>query len=206
MVPSNTSLPTPSPSPLLPHNVPNAINATQPKSSSGSEFEAFNLFKGIDDFRSILLKYGRSIIISAMSSDQDQDGQDLETEILNAKQNVIAYYANTAQSLSEDLDLVKEVLSEQRDKIGKLEEIAALEEEKSSRIQDLELEVELLKADKKEGQGHLAEKRKFQKLWEEEKVEKSKLEAELAGIKESNKRKREKMDEVWKKMERAVKR
>jgi len=204
VVPNNTTLPTPSPTPLLFHDLPEATNTTQPESSGRSEFEAFNLSKGIDDFRSILLNYGRSIIRSAMGQDKDQDGQDLETDILNAKENVIAHYANTAQSLSEDLDLVKEVLCEQRGRIGELEEIVALEEEKSSRIQDLELEVELLKAENIEVKGHLAEKERYQTMWEKEQETKERLEAEVAELKQDGKRKRDRMDEVWKKMERAV--
>jgi hypothetical protein len=202
--PKKTTLSTSSPNQLLSHNLPGSANATQPESSGGSDFEAFDLSKGIDELKSTLLEYGRSIIRSAMDQDQDQDAQNPETEIIIAKERVIAHYVNTAQSLSEDLDLVKEVLSEQQAKIGRLEEIAALEEEKSSRIQDLELEVELLKCEAKEGEGHLAEMKRYQGLWEEDQETKKRLEAEVAGLKQDHKRKRDKMDELWKKMEMAV--
>ena len=202
--PKDTILPTTPPNTLPSHNAPEAANVTQLKLLDRSDLEEFDLSDGIDNFKSILLEYGRTIIRSARGQDQDPDAQSPQTEIFNAKECVVAYYVSTAQSLLEDLKITKEVLFDQRGRIGELEEIAALEEEKSSRIQDLELEVELLKADKKEGEGHLAEKERFRKFWEEEKEEKSRLEAELAGIKEGHKRKREIMDEVWRKMERAV--
>ena len=88
--------------------------------------------------------------------------------------------------------------------IGRLEEIAALEEEKSSRIQDLELEVELFTAEKKEAEGFLAEKERYQSLWQEEQKAKRGLEAEVARLIQDHKRKRDRMDEVWKEMEWAV--
>jgi len=79
-----------------------------------------------------------------------------------------------------------------------------LEEEKSSRIQDLELEVELLTAEKKETEGFLAEKERYQSLWQEEQKAKRDSEAEVSRLIQDNKRKRDKMDEVWKEMEWAV--
>jgi len=88
--------------------------------------------------------------------------------------------------------------------IGRLEEIAALEEEKSSRIQDLELEVELFTAEKKEAEGFLAEKERYQSLWQEEQKAKRGLEAEVVRLIQDHKRKRDRMDEVWKEMEWAV--
>ena len=79
-----------------------------------------------------------------------------------------------------------------------------MEEEKSSRIQDLELEVELLTAEKKETEGFLAEKERYQSLWQEEQKAKRDSEAEVSRLIQDNKRKRDKMDEVWKEMEWAV--
>ena len=204
--PQNTTLPATPPSTLPSHVIPEAAGAPQPNPSDRTDFKDFNLFEGIDKFRSILLEYGRSIIESARREDQDQDTQDSENDILNTKERIVAYYVSTAQSLSEDIDIMKEVLFEQRGRIGELEVIAASEEEKSVRIQDLEVELDSdsMKGYKEKAEDYLGERHNFQKLWEKEKEEKGKLEAELAGIREGNKRKREKMEEVWKKMERAV--
>ena len=79
-----------------------------------------------------------------------------------------------------------------------------MEEEKSSRIQDLELEVELFTAEKKEAEGFLAEKERYQSLWQEEQKAKRGLEAEVVRLIQDHKRKRDRMDEVWKEMEWAV--
>ena len=204
VVPSNPAQPFPPSDTLSSQCVSDVPTTTPPKPTDQAEFEHFNLEAGIDDFETFLVEYGRSFIRSAMYHNRDEEVGCLETDIFTAKERVIAHYGNSVRTILADLDLVKEALSEQRAETKRLEQIEAVEEEKSVRIQDLESEVELLKSEKKQAEGYLADKMRYEKLLKEEQKAKRGLEEEVAGLKEDNKRKRDKMDGVWKKMERAV--
>ena len=62
----------------------------------------------------------------------------------------------------------------------------------------------MLTAEKKEAEGFLAEKQRYQDLWKEEQETNKHLAGEVTRLIQDHKRKRDRMDEVWNEMEWAV--
>ena len=202
--PQKTTLPATPPDTLPPHNPPDSAIATQLKLSNQSNCEEFNFPEGVDDFKSSLLDYGRSIIDSAMN--EDADPQTLESDIITAKEKLIAQFTAVYQHLEELSDSLYSKDGEAarlRTEISELERAkAAMEEEKSDVIQAMDVDYAMMK---NTAEDHYAEKEKYQKLFVEAEQGKREAEAELAGIKQDNKRKRDRMEKMWGNVEREVK-
>jgi len=200
----NTTLPATLPNTLPSHDVAEATGATQSKPSNRTDFEGYNLAAGLEDFKSSLLDYGRSIMISAVND--DCDSQTLVNDMNATKENVIAQHTVVCQHLEElshSLDVKDVEASKLRAEISELEGAnAAMEEEKSYVIQATEVELKMMT---KTADNHCAEKEKYQKLWEEAEQGRREAETELAGIKQDHKRKRERMEKMWRNVEREVK-
>ena len=170
--------------------------------SDQSDSEEYNLAAGVENFKSSLLDYGRSIMNSAVND--DCDSQILVNEMNANKEKVIAQYTVICQHLEElshSLDAKDEEASNLRTDVAELERAkAAMEEEKSDVIQAMDVDYAMKK---KEADNHCEEKERYQKMWEEaEKGRKEPEPAELAGIKQDNKRKRDRMEKMWGNVER----
>jgi hypothetical protein len=202
--PQNITLPATPPNTLPPHNLPDSAIATQFKPSNQSHCEEFSFPEGVDDFKSSLLDYGRSIIDSAIN--EDADPQTLESDIITAKEKLIAQFTAVYQHLEELSDSFYSrdgEAAELRTEISELKRAkAAMEEEKSDVIQAMDVDYAMMK---NTAEDHCAEKEKYQKLWEEAEKGRKEAEAELAGIKQDNKRKRDRMEKMWGNVEREVK-
>lgn len=204
--PQNTTLPATPPNtlPTQSHSVPEAAIATQLKLSNQSNYEEFNFPEGVDDFKSSLLDYGRSIIDSAIN--EDADPQTLESDIITAKEKLIAQFTAVYQHLEELSDSFYSrdgEAAELRTEISELKRAkAAMEEEKSDVIQAMDVDYAMKK---KEAEDHCEEKERYQKMWEEAEKGRKKAEDELAGIKQDNKRKKDRMEKMWGNVEREVK-
>jgi hypothetical protein len=203
-VPNNTTLPATPPGTLPSHDVPEAAGATQLKLSIQSDFEEFSSAEGMEDFKSSLLDYGRSIMNSAVND--DYDSQTLENDMNAHKEKVIAQYTVICQHLEElshSLYAKDEEASNLRTDVAELERAkAAMEEEKSDVIQATEVDLMMMR---KQAEDNWAEKEKYQKLWEEAEQGKREAEAELSGTRQENKRKRERMEKMWGNVEREAK-
>ena len=201
--PQNTTLPATPPNTLPSHSVHQAINATQSELSDQCELEHFDVSERIDSFKSSLLDYGRSIMISAMND--DCDSQTLENDMNASTQKVIAQYTIICQHLEElshSLNAKDVEASKLRTEISELERAkAAMEEEKSDVIQAMDVEHAMKK---KEAEHHWEEKEKYQKMFVEAENGRREAEAELAGIKQDHKSKRERMEKMWGNVEREV--
>jgi chromosome segregation ATPase len=202
-MPDNNTLPATPPNTLPSHDVPGAAGATQPKPSDRTDFEEYNLAAGMEDFELSLLDYGRSIMNSAVND--DCDSQTLVNDMNATKEKVIAHYTIICQHLEElshSLDAKDVEASNLKNEIAELQRAkAAMEEEKSDVIQAMDVDYAMKK---KEAEDHCAEKEKYQKLWEEAEKGRKEAEDELAGIKQDNKRKRDRMEKMWGNVEREV--
>jgi hypothetical protein len=202
--PQRTTLPASPPNTLPPHNLPDSAIATQLKLPNQSNCEEFNFPEGVDDFKSSLLDYGRSIIDSAMN--EDADPQTLESDIITAKEKVITQFTAVYQHLEELSDSLYSKDGEAaklRTEISELERAkAAMEEEKSDVIQAMDVDYAMMK---NTAEDHCAEKERYQKMWEEAEKGRQEAEDELAGIKQDNKRKRDRLEKMWGNVEREVK-
>jgi chromosome segregation ATPase len=204
VAPQNTTLPASPPNTFPPHNLPDSAIATQLKLPNQSHCEEFNFPEGVDDFKSSLLDYGRSIIDSAIN--EDADLQTLESDIITAKEKLIAQFTAVYQHFEELSDSFYSrdgEAAELRTEISELKRAkAAMEEEKSDVIQAMDVDYAMKK---KEADNHCEEKERYQKMWEEAEKGRKEAEAELAGIKQDNKRKRDRMEKMWGNVEREVK-
>jgi hypothetical protein len=203
-MPNNNTLPATPPNTLPSHDVPEAAGATQPKPSDRTDFEEYNFAADMEDFRSSLLDYGRSIMNSAVND--DCDSQTLENDMNASKEKVIAQHTVICQHLAElshSLYAKDEEASKLRTDVADLERAkAAMEKEKSDVIQAMDVDYAIKN---KEAEVHYEEKEKYQKLWEEAEKGRKKAEDELAGIKQDNKRKRDRMEKMWGNVEREMK-
>jgi hypothetical protein len=164
--PQKATLPATPPNTLPSQDIPEAANATQAKLTNASDFEEYNLAEGMEDFKSSLLDYGRSIMNSAVND--DYDSQTLVNDMSATKEKVIAHYTVICQHLEElshSLYAKDEEASNLRTEVAELERAkAAMEEEKSDVIQAMDVDFAMKK---KEAEGHCEEKERYQKMWEE---------------------------------------
>lgn len=134
--------------------------------------------------------------------------KDLEDGIVIAKNKVIAQYATTFDHLEETGTILNMSIQKAADANLAITSLQAekeqMEEEQSARIQDLELEVDLMKVHQKDAETHLAEKERYERLWEEAEEAKEGALAELSELRQENKRKRDKMEEMCGIAERAM--
>jgi hypothetical protein len=176
-VPNNTTLPATPPGTLPSHDVPEAAGATQLKLSIQSDFEEFSSAEGMEDFKSSLLDYGRSIMNSAVND--DCDSQTLETDMNATKEKVIGKYTVVYQhlkELSDSLYAKDEEASNLKNEIAELQRAkAAMEEEKSDVIQATEVDLTMMR---KQAEDNWAEKEKYQNMFVEAEQGKREAEAE----------------------------
>jgi chromosome segregation ATPase len=136
----------------------------------------------------------------------DCDSQTLETDMNATKEKVIGKYTVVYQhlkELSDSLYAKDEEASNLKNEIAELQRAkAAMEEEKSDVIQATEVDLTMMR---KQAEDNWAEKEKYQNMFVEAEQGKREAEAELAGIKQENKRKRDRMEKMWGNVEREVK-
>jgi len=192
------------PHPIIPQNSPDAADTTHFKLSDPSNFEDFNLAERLGYFKSSLLDYGRSIIESTVN--EESDSQNAENDIIAANEKVIAQYTSMFQTLKELSDKLatRDVeVSDLRYGIEGLNRAkAAMMEENSDIIQTMVAEHTMTKDKAAE---YCGEKERYQKLLVEAEQGRREAKAELDGIRQDNKRKRDRMQQMWGNVEREVK-
>ena len=190
------------PHPIDPQN--DAADTTHLKLSDPSNFEDFNFAERLGYFKSSLLDYGRSIIESTVN--EEPDSQNAENDIIAANEKVIAQYTSMFQTLKELSDKLatRDVeVSDLRDGIEGLNRAkAAMMEENSDIIQTMVAEHTMTKNKAAE---YCGEKERYQKLLVEAEKGRREAKAELDGIRQDNKRKRDRMQQMWGNVEREVK-
>jgi hypothetical protein len=150
-----------------------------------------------EDFKSLLAEYGRAAILSVVADDQDQ--QSIKARYIAAKTAVVTHYEDEIAFLASDL-------SQANADEGSLRTSNDVLLDKQA---SLEKALTLVKAELLEGresacqanamlQDESDRKLFFEQSWELEKVKNKKLEIELATFRQEKKRKREKIEELWK--------
>jgi hypothetical protein len=144
----------------------------------------------IDDFKSLVTEYGRSIIKSALDHEPEEAGT-LKDNIIAAKEKIIVRH----KTVENELKIIEGEVRKLRSSVFKLREVQAVsdhvKEVDGTTIQDL----------KKQHKHEWEEKKRFAALLEQETVKRKALEVELAELKRDKKRKRELVAAIWEEAE-----
>jgi hypothetical protein len=168
---------------------------TAPSSSASGE-----VFQQEDqDFTTSLLEYGRSIIKSAVKHPPGQS-QALEDNLRVTRQKVVTQYEESqlnVAALEVDLSVAKEDLRQLR------KHNATLEVDRIKLNDVANLEKTMAASFERRYKDQSVEKRRDLESWKKEVAKRKALEAEVESLRKDKKRKREKVAEIWEKVERA---
>ena len=144
----------------------------------------------IDDFESLVVDYGRSIIKSAMEHEPEEAGP-LKNNIIAAKEKIIVKY----KTVENELKIAEGEVRKLKSSVSELSTMQVAsdhaKEVDSTTIQDL----------KKQHKDQWEGKKRLAGLLEEETVKRKALEVELAELKRDKKRKRDSVAAIWEEAE-----
>jgi len=144
----------------------------------------------MNDFKSLVTEYGRSIIKSAIDH-EPEEAETLKTNIITAKEKIIVKHKTVENELQIAENEIHKLRTSVIDWKGKYNESSQTVKKDSTRIEDLEKK---LKGQDEQGE-------RWADMWRSERVKRRALEVELADLKEDKKRKRDSVAAVWEQAE-----